>query len=205
MAIALVLVAPGVAQADINVNTNADAPGDGDCIQTSCKLRDAVTVALRTGEIIRVPAGTYQLTEGAITLDGVQIVGDGALTTIIDGRDMSGVFRAAQGTNSISGLTITNGSGTYGQFVGGGGSSRRPAHSRLGQRGCRQRRARARRGYSERRHAHARPYHGRRQRREHGTERPTGSRRWALHRRRLGDDHELHGERQSRCRWRECL
>ena len=34
---------------------------------------------------------------------------------------MSGVFRAAQGTNSISGVTITNGTGTYGQFVGGGG------------------------------------------------------------------------------------
>ena len=68
------------------VNTNADGQGDGDCIQTSCKLRDAVSVALRTGEIIRVPADTYQLTEGAITLDGVQIVGDGALTTIIDGR-----------------------------------------------------------------------------------------------------------------------
>ena len=115
------LLAPGVARADITVNTNLDAPGDGDCIQTSCKLRDAVTVALRTGEIIRVPAGTYQLTEGAITLDGVQIVGEGALATVIDGRDLSGVFRAAQGTNSITGVTITNGTGAYGQFVGGGG------------------------------------------------------------------------------------
>jgi hypothetical protein len=121
VALALALVAPAVAQADILVNTNQDAPADDDCTQSTCKLRDAVTIALRTGETIRVPANTYQLTQGPITLNGVQIVGDGALTTIIDGRDMSGVFRAMQGTNSISGLTITNGTGAYGQFVGGGG------------------------------------------------------------------------------------
>jgi hypothetical protein len=117
----LALAAPGVAQADIVVNTTQDAPSDDDCAQSSCKLRDAVAVALRTGETVRVPANTYQLTEGAITLNGVRIVGDGALTTVIDGRGMSGVFRSAQGANAISGVTITNGTGTYGQFVGGGG------------------------------------------------------------------------------------
>ncbi len=120
-AVALALALPGLAgAADIVVNTNADGQADGDCIRTTCKLRDAVGIATPT-DVIRVPADTYLLTAGAITLNGVQIVGAGALTTIIDGQDMSGVFRAAQGANSISGVTVTNGTGTYGQFVGGGG------------------------------------------------------------------------------------
>ena len=120
MTLALALIAPGVAQADIVVNTNQDAQGDDDCTQSSCKLRDAVAVALRTGETIRVPADTYRLTQGQLVLNGVRIEGAGALTTVIDGGDVNRVFRVAQGTNYISGVTITNGTSTD-QIVQGGG------------------------------------------------------------------------------------
>jgi CSLREA domain-containing protein len=119
-AVCIALALPGSAgAADIVVDTTADAPSDNDCLRTSCTLRDAVSVAQIT-DVVRVPAGRYQLTQGEISLVNKQIEGESAATTIIDGGDASRVFIAPQGMNSISGLTITNGRPT-GQVVLGGG------------------------------------------------------------------------------------
>jgi CSLREA domain-containing protein len=105
-AVLLALALPTAAGAAIPVNTTVDE-NNGGC-PTSCSLRDAVTAANGTSEIVTVPAGTYSLPLGALTLNGVTIQGAGAGLTIISGVTTN-VLTAASGTNAVSGVTITGG------------------------------------------------------------------------------------------------
>lgn len=67
---------------------NDAAPGDGVCAdaQGNCSLPAALqeTNALPGADRIEVPAGTYTISNQYVT-DGLELVGDGAGSTIIDG------------------------------------------------------------------------------------------------------------------------
>ena len=81
--------------ADFTVNSTVDAvdanPGDGVCATAAgeCTLRAAFqeTNALAGDDTIALPAGTYALTLGKLTItDNLVLEGEGAATTIIDGQ-----------------------------------------------------------------------------------------------------------------------
>jgi CSLREA domain-containing protein len=137
----LLLPAGALAQVIFMVNTTDDGadidPGDGNCSTVAapappiCTLRAAVMQANRmpvVGALIKVPAGTYQLTIPAPIAGGEEngdldiltpsgyspgpttIAGAGAGVTIIDGR---GVYRILHvGVNrvaTVSGVSMVNG------------------------------------------------------------------------------------------------
>lgn len=103
------------------VDSTADAsdahPGDGTCAAAggACTLRAAVEESNATcgGVPIVVPAGTYQLNDGALVLRcSTEMSGAGARSTVITrapGAAPSRVFEIARGTVAISGVSITNG------------------------------------------------------------------------------------------------
>jgi CSLREA domain-containing protein len=111
------------------VTKTADT-ADGTCSVTDCSLREAIIAANAAPGVITLPAGTYTLTiagkneDAAATGDlditgglGLNINGDGAATTIIDGGGLDRVFHIRSGIVGISGVTIRNGSGTYGAGI----------------------------------------------------------------------------------------
>jgi CSLREA domain-containing protein len=112
------------------VVTRTDDPPVVTCSVADCSLREAIIAANAAPGTITVPAGTYTLTiagkneDAAATGDlditgglGLNINGAGAATTIIDGGALDRVFHIRSGTVSISGVTIRNGSGTYGAGI----------------------------------------------------------------------------------------
>jgi CSLREA domain-containing protein len=114
------LALPMTAQAAIPVNTTVDEDNGG--CPVSCSLRDAVTAANGTAEVVVVPAGTYSVPLGPLTLNGVTIQGAGAGLTIISGV-ATNVLTVESGTNAVSGVTITGGlagSTGAGIYIGGG-------------------------------------------------------------------------------------
>jgi hypothetical protein len=133
-AIAVVgLGAPGASHANfaptltINVTKTADDSGLT-CAPNDCSIRDALTVADNqpTGTLvaIKVPRGTYVLTNGTLTISNpygliVEIDGAGAAVTTIDGSgnaaDTSDV--EVDSPAQISGLTIKNGTGDNGAGI----------------------------------------------------------------------------------------
>ncbi len=70
-----------------------------------------------------VPNGNYVLSAaaGELFLVGDEIVGEGARTTFIGGANETRVMRLADGTTSISGVTIRNGNGASATAPGLGG------------------------------------------------------------------------------------
>jgi hypothetical protein len=143
LALALVLLGqlvlwPGEASAAValNVSTTADiAANAGDCgnssttVPSPLSLREATCIANNYGNTqavtINIPAGTYTLTSGELQVSkvsgsNVSLVGAGSASTIIDGNHNSRVLDFDPSTvggitNSISGVTITNGrDGTFG-------------------------------------------------------------------------------------------
>ena len=130
----ILLAAPRLASAEtFTVNTTVDA-NDNVCEQVAagdCPLRAAVNDA-SNGDIINVPAGTYVLSDnfgGELLLDvNMTIVGAGARQTIIDANLGSRVMRVVPGaapapptvTASVSGVTLTRGSGVGGTSTNGG-------------------------------------------------------------------------------------
>jgi hypothetical protein len=106
----------------LTVNTNTDSD-DGACTLTTCSFRDALEQANADGEgdIRFIPAGTGDivLSSGkplpAIAAD-LNIVGPGASKLKIDGNQSSAVGSVLTINNlglvAISGITITNGSGS---------------------------------------------------------------------------------------------
>jgi hypothetical protein len=97
---ASVLVLTPSALAATVANNNDAGPGS---------LRDTITSA-SPGDTIVVPARTYTLTSGEITINkDLTINGAGAATTIVSGNNNSRVFNITSGTVSFSGLTITAG------------------------------------------------------------------------------------------------
>ena len=131
----IVLAAPAVARADVfTVNTLSDA-NDNVCEGVragDCPLRAAVNDAAN-GDTINVPAGTYVLSNqfgGELLVDAnMTIVGAGARQTIINANLGSRVMRVAPPvgtpapvpvTASVSGVTLTNGTGVGGNNPNGG-------------------------------------------------------------------------------------
>ena len=104
-----------------NVTTTADA-NDGACTGSLCTLSDAVIAANGApGATINVPAGTYSLTLGALTVSSsMTISGAGAISTTVDAGCNSQVFNITAGTVTISSMTIRRG---FTGGVGGGVST----------------------------------------------------------------------------------
>jgi len=113
----------------------ADAnPGDGVCATATmqCTLRAAVQEANTLGgtNTVNVPAGMYSVATPLFTTNATNVLtitGTGAaLTTIIDGGLVTGIFNLQQGTTNLNNLVIQNGSipivnpGAFGACTGAG-------------------------------------------------------------------------------------
>ncbi len=108
---------------DVTVTTTTD-DGNGLCEPTACTLRDALTdPRLLSGVNITIPAGTYVLTEGEITINrDATLIGDGEV--IIDGNDASAIFTIYDGIPStvnvsvvLQNLILQNAYGSYGGAI----------------------------------------------------------------------------------------
>jgi CSLREA domain-containing protein len=120
LVLALVLLPTGPFATTFPVTKTADT-NDGTC-DPDCSLREAIDAANTNpgADDVPVPAGTYLLTLGQLTVsDDVSIAGAGQTNTIIDGNASDRVFEieAIAGVVEISGVTIQNGN-AYSQ--GGG-------------------------------------------------------------------------------------
>ena len=101
------MVHGSTAFAELTVDTTADGD-DGECVN-DCTLREAVATAA-TGEVIAVPAGSYDVSLGAIAIDrNLTIVGEGAQHTVIVGNSPPRrVFTVEAGASvGISDLSIS--------------------------------------------------------------------------------------------------
>ncbi|GAB4273120.1 MAG: hypothetical protein Kow0080_20360 [Candidatus Promineifilaceae bacterium] len=87
--------------ATITVNTAVDE-NDGSCVDGDCSLRDAVATAV-AGDTIEIPAGSYTLTLGQITLSqNIALTGVGGTPEI--GLGSSRIFQVDSGAT----VTLTN-------------------------------------------------------------------------------------------------
>ena len=96
--------------ADLNVNTFTDA-SDGSCIDDTCSLRDAISVAMPNDSIF-LPAGSYVLSLGQISVaKTINLIGQGATAanTIIDGNNADRLFSITSGTVTFTNLTLQDG------------------------------------------------------------------------------------------------
>ena len=123
LAIGLVILAAGsplwqgVAEAaTLNVNTDQDT-NDGVCAATAngCSLRDAIAAAA-SGDTIEIPANTYTLTHGELSISNknLTLAGSGATSTIIQAATSTRtanfrVFQISEGNVAISDVTIRHG------------------------------------------------------------------------------------------------
>ncbi len=118
LAAALAVAALGLAAAPafaatVLVDTTTDQ-ALGSC-SSSCSLRDAVATAA-PGDTVQIPAGTYVLTLGVISITkDLTIEGSGARTTVIDGNASSAIFIIVGIFNvELSDLSLVNGMSTAG-------------------------------------------------------------------------------------------
>lgn len=114
----------GVARAATDTVTTTVDADTGSCTATQCTLRDAVNYS-SSGDTILVPAGTYTLTLGQLSVThDLTINGAGAPSVTVSGNNSSRVFEIEAGaTVTLSGVTVTGGNGTGGSSgsgVGGG-------------------------------------------------------------------------------------
>jgi CSLREA domain-containing protein len=112
----LVAPVPSAAQSDtIVVTTTSDISGS--CPGSQCSLRAAIgAINTTNASTVRIPAGTYTLTEGELGIVGrATIIGAGADSTILDGSGKQRIFvvdTMAGGAGSvvrIQGVTMRNG------------------------------------------------------------------------------------------------
>ncbi|MFL5817028.1 MAG: choice-of-anchor Q domain-containing protein [Conexibacter sp.] len=100
LAACAVAAAPAAART-IDVTSTADS-GAG-------SLRASLATAI-SGDLVHVPAGTYALTSGVLSVPaGVTVAGDGARATAVSGSGLSGVFRTLGANVVLQDLTITGG------------------------------------------------------------------------------------------------
>ncbi len=127
----MLMVASPVLGATINVTTTAYENGTN---PAACSLREAIEAANTnaayggcaagqadpTVDVINLPAGTYQLEEDQLLVDGsVSIVGAGAGSTeIVGAGGVARVFFLDDGDVAMSGVTVSGGIG--GESHGGG-------------------------------------------------------------------------------------
>jgi CSLREA domain-containing protein len=120
--------APAHAALTYLVNSTADAhdaaPGDAICETASgngvCTLRAAIEEAnTATGATIRLPAGTFALTLGSLTISHpTTISGAGAAKTIVSGGNLSRVLLIlAAGQTRLADLTLRDGSDPSGGAI----------------------------------------------------------------------------------------
>jgi len=93
--------------------TKTDDTNDGVC-DADCSLREAIDAANANpgADDVPVPAGTYLLTLGRLTiLDDVSVAGAGQMNTIVDGNASDRVFdiEAIAGAVELVGVAIQNG------------------------------------------------------------------------------------------------
>lgn len=129
--------------AELTVTTTSDVTADDGL----CSLREAVVAAstdVASGssagecgaggntDTIYLPAGTYYLDDGQLTMDApMNLLGDGSASTIIDAQDLSRCIESIVGGSlTIEGLTCRNGSSTSGA---GGGMNFRDLISQVSQ------------------------------------------------------------------------
>ncbi|MCB8965310.1 MAG: CSLREA domain-containing protein [Ardenticatenaceae bacterium] len=94
--------------APIAVTTTVDE-NDGCGAGTGCSLREAVATAV-AGDTIVVPAGTYPLTLGEISISqDITITGAGADSTMVTAGGSSRIFNISGGVARVSDLTLANG------------------------------------------------------------------------------------------------
>ena len=93
------------------VTTTADGD-DGSCTAQVCTLRDAIKYS-SAGDTVVVPAGTYNLTMGELSVGhDLTVSGAGASSVTISGGNASRVLEvAASSAVTLSGVTVTAGSG----------------------------------------------------------------------------------------------
>jgi CSLREA domain-containing protein len=124
LVMALTLGRPPIAYAaGFTITTTADT-NDGVC-DADCSLREAIGAANAAPDpdTIRVPAGTYVLALGrlSITTD-LSIRGAGASKTLLDGGALDKVLEITSGQVTITGLTIQNGQGEDGAGIDNSGA-----------------------------------------------------------------------------------
>jgi hypothetical protein len=112
------LARPPVVKAAAPLTVTSDADGGGTCPGADCTLRQAIATA-QAGETINFAVGvtTINLTTDKLLINrNLTINGPGA--NLLTVRRSTGNFRifqfASGGVNTISGLTIANGSGNFG-------------------------------------------------------------------------------------------
>jgi len=102
------LASPALART-IDVANTADS-GAG-------SLRATLAAAV-SGDVVHVPAGTYVLSSGALSIPaGVTVAGDGARGTIVSGGGVSGVFTTAGAGVVVQDLTVTAGRAAAGAGI----------------------------------------------------------------------------------------
>jgi hypothetical protein len=101
-----VLVLPVAALAVVPVTIQTDEQ-DGECAM-DCSLRDAVLIAGGSGDTVQVPAGTYSLSLGELTVGNVTIQGSGAGATVIQAGTNARALLIT-GSATINGVTVTGG------------------------------------------------------------------------------------------------
>ena len=125
LAIAAFLIGAAPANAAVfTVTTNQDTfPSQVPCTALSCSLRSAVEAAVANGngppDQIVVPAATYTLTQGALSVGssatGITIAGAGATTTTITAGGASQVLTLGGETSvSVTGVTLAGGTSSDG-------------------------------------------------------------------------------------------
>jgi len=103
--------------------TNTNDPGSGTCAPGNCSLRDAISAANggSGADMVLVPPGTYVLGPAGVlpVATGMQIVGAGVSSTIIDAHNASGILSiaASAGAVAVSGLTLTHGKASSGSAI----------------------------------------------------------------------------------------
>jgi hypothetical protein len=132
MLVAGVLAVPAVAQVSTPWQvTNTMDPGDPVCNPSDCSLRAAIAAAnVGSGsDTVEVPAGEYTLDGTELDVNaGMQIVGAGESSTIINAHGASRILLIAKGAGAVtvSGVTLENG-----KVAGGGGAIRTTAPAPL--------------------------------------------------------------------------
>jgi CSLREA domain-containing protein len=127
-ALGLIVPATGLA-ATFTVNTQVDSTVAGGCTtDPACSLRDAIFAANASADPenrVEVPAGSYPLTLGELSVSASQVTihGAGARATRIDGQGASRVFNITADNSALEGVTVTGGSAAVGSgpFPGDGG------------------------------------------------------------------------------------
>lgn len=120
-AIAALLLAVPLATADTYTVTRTDDPVPGACLPDDCSLREALTASngsATVDDVVVIPANPapYLVNYEMLTLpvtDEVEIRGDGADRSIVEGDGKAVIFSVGSPGVVVSGITIRKGAGAF--------------------------------------------------------------------------------------------